>query len=156
MSTKGQSISYDFLSAIVIFLLTAGVVFLLLESSISNIQDYKRIKEISETSSRLSETLMMEGVPKNWDPESVVEIGLLSGGKLNQTKLYYLEDLGYSNVKRMAGIGEYNFFINVLDMENQTLFEFGDFPQNPEFISKTRRISILENKIVFLDVVVWG
>ncbi|MEM5792972.1 MAG: hypothetical protein QXY45_01245 [Candidatus Aenigmatarchaeota archaeon] len=156
MSTKGQSLSYDFLTAFTTFLLVVLIIFVLFEYSSNSINDFKKIDEISRISSQISEVWMSEGLPNNWDPENVIELGLLSNQRLNQTKIEYLNEIGYYKVRKFVGSGVYNFLLTISDHENNTIFEFGFKPEKYEFSSKTRRISVLGKKIVYVDTVVWG
>jgi len=155
MSTKAQSLSFDFLIACTIFLLIILILFTLSRYSITQIGETEKINQIIRTSDQLSEIWMREGTPENWNTSDAIDLGLVSDSRLNQTKLGYLEDFGYREVKRRLGVGIYDFYLGVYDLNNNTMFSFGQYPSNSEFISKNRRIGILNSAIVFIDTLVW-
>jgi len=155
MSTKGQVISYDFIFAFGVFILVILIILIYLDQSTKNIKETKNIDEIIYLSNQISEVWMREGYPNSWEPGDVVELGLMSDSRLNITKIVYLEEIGYQKVSTMLGLGDYNFYMEILDSDKNSIFTFGLTPNNPDFASKTRRISILDSKVVFLDTVVW-
>ncbi len=155
MSTKGQSISYDFFIASTIFLLIVLLIFQLFRYSNIQVSDFQKIRQISKTSDQLSEVWMRGGVPENWEPSNVVDLGLMTNSRLNQTKIDYLDDIGYEEVKRIGGLGFYDFYLRIYDSDNNTTFSFGIYPTDSEFVSKNQRLGILNSTIVFIDTLVW-
>jgi len=155
MSIKAQSLSYDFFIACIIFLLVITLIFSLLKDSNIQITEVQKINQITRVSDKLSELWMRKGTPENWDSTDVISIGLISDSRLNQTKLDYLNSIGYQNVKKMSGSGVYEFYLRIYDLENNTMFDFGLYPFDSEFVSKNQRIGILDSSIVFIDTVVW-
>ena len=155
MSTKGQSLSYDFFIACIIFLLVIAIIFNLWKDSNIQISETQKINQIIRVSDQLSELWMRKGTPENWNSSNVISIGLISNSRLNQTKLDYLNGIGYQNVKKMSGCGLYEFYLRIYDLSNNTMFDFGSYPSDSEFVSKNQRIGILNGTIVFIDTVVW-
>ena len=123
MLTKGQSISYDFFIACIIFILIITIIFSLFRYSNAHITDTQKINHITSTSDELSELWMLEGTPENWNSTNVANLGLMSDSRLNLTKMNYLNDIGYSEVKNMAGVGIYEFYLRIYGSGNITIFD---------------------------------
>ncbi|MBD3155263.1 MAG: hypothetical protein GF368_01245 [Candidatus Aenigmarchaeota archaeon] len=155
MSTKGQALSYDFFISCIIFVLIITIIFSLFRYSNTQISDNQEINQITRTSQQLSELWMREGSPRDWDSSNIIDLGLMSNSRFNQTKLNQLEDIGYSEVKNIAGVGFYEFYLKIYNSDNNTIFDFGLYPLDSEFISKSQRFGILNSTIVFVDTVVW-
>jgi hypothetical protein len=155
MLIKGQSLSYDFFIASILFILSMALVLGLFTYHNTQTKDIKKANEAVNVADHLSEIWMRKGTPENWEPSNIVGIGLMSDSRLNQTKMNYLNDMGYNKVRSMAGVENYYFYLRVHDTTNNTMFDFGEYPSDPTIASKTRRISMLNQTIVFVDTVVW-
>lgn len=155
MPTKAQSLSYDFFIACTIFLLFIVIIFNLSRYSEVQISEMQKINQITLMSDRLSEVWMRKGMPENWNQSNAIELGLLSDSRLNQTKLNYLMYIDYQEVKRKVGSGIYEFYLRIYDSNNNTMFSFGLYPSDSDYISKTRRIGILNSTVIFIDTMVW-
>jgi hypothetical protein len=131
------------------------IIFSLFRYSNTQISDNQKIDHITRTSQSLSELWMREGTPKDWNTSNVIDLGLTSNSRFNQTKLNRLNDMIYSEVKKMAGVGAYEFYLRIYDTDNTTMFDFGLYPSVAEFISKNQRMGVLNSTIVFVDTVVW-
>ena len=67
----------------------------------------------------VSGTILSEGSPPNWNPTNVQKIGILSDGKINNTKLQYFYELSESDYRGTKGLFEmgynYNYYFTLED-----------------------------------------
>ena len=131
-------------------------------------------KESQETLDQLfsegdfvTESILSEGLPSNWDGSSVIRIGITTNNKVNDTKLerfYTLADSqtnppGYAKAKSVLNT-KYNFFMNFSEqmvINNNPVAGIGksfDGEQTKNII-KITRATIYQNKIVSLNLYVW-
>ncbi|MEM5792350.1 MAG: hypothetical protein QXM68_02430 [Candidatus Aenigmatarchaeota archaeon] len=119
------------------------------------IDEERRISSMVDSAFLASNILLSEGAPKYWNETHIVSIGLMNDNRLNQTKIYMLNSFGYYRVKNLLGLDYYDFYFKIYDKSNNTFYEFGkDFSTSIEAV-KIKRASIINGKIVFLDLVVW-
>lgn len=89
MNKKGQSWTIDYAAGLVIFitaiLLTFGI--------ITNLFTDNQYELLTQDAQRISEALMSEGYPHNWDSTDLVRIGLLYNDRLSWRKLELLTEL---------------------------------------------------------------
>ncbi|MEM5801300.1 MAG: hypothetical protein QW350_00340 [Candidatus Aenigmatarchaeota archaeon] len=155
MSTKAQIISSDFIVATSIFLLFIAIIYSLWLTKTYYIEEEKRVIDIDDAAITASNIWLREGNPKYWNQSNIIDLGLENNNRLNQTKIDMLNDLGYENVKKLAGLERYDFFMRIYNQNNQTLFRYGKI-ENAKNIAKIKRVSILNGSIVFLDTIVWS
>lgn len=103
---KSQVWTIEFIISFVIF--TAAII--LSVKSIYNIYANDNFKDITAESEFVSQSLLSEGFPLNWDKDTVIRIGLVTDKKINESKLRSLYDLEYSSARELFGIRS-NFFI---------------------------------------------
>ena len=96
-----------------------------------------------------------EGSPKRWNTTNVVSLGVVNERSINVSKLLLLKSLGYEKVKKLLGISLYEVYFRISDKNNQTLFEFGRFPSDPEVAVKSNRICVYNSTISLVETVVW-
>ena len=117
----------------------------------------------------ITESLLDEGLPADWNENNVVRIGITTNNKINDTKLerfYALANSqtnpnGYVKSKSLLNT-RYNFFMN---LSEQIIVGGSPIPeggigksfqgQQIKNIIKITRATIYQNKIVSLDVYVW-
>ncbi|HHE36578.1 MAG TPA: hypothetical protein ENL16_02065 [Candidatus Woesearchaeota archaeon] len=56
-------------------------------------------EELKTDASKISEILLSEGYPSDWDNESVIRPGLLTANRLNKTKVINAMNMSYSSLK---------------------------------------------------------
>lgn len=121
----------------------------------SDLEEEKSLNKITDHARIVSNVWMREGIPKYWNDENVIDLGLHDDGRLNETKMNYLKNLSYSKVKSMLGLNEYEFFLRIYDVENRTKFEFGKLEKSKMMV-KVKRVSIMEGGIVFIETILWS
>jgi hypothetical protein len=155
MSTKAQIFSTDFIVASSIFILLSAIVYSLWLSRAYSIEESNELGNLIDSAYMSSNVWLREGVPKYWNEENIIDLGLQNNHRLNRTKLEMLNKLGYERVKDLAGLRDYDFFMRIYNKNNQTLFEFGKMSEAKNIV-KVKRISMLDSEIVLIDTIVWS
>ena len=111
--------------------------------------------------SNIADSLLSEGSPENWNSEDVIKIGLLSDGRINQTKLenfYSLSLQDYVETKRLFNTNDnYFFFLSEKIMINSEEIEgIGLKPENPENLFKITRFTIYNHKPITMSLYIWN
>lgn len=156
MSVKGQVLSFDFMVASSIFLLAVGLLYVYWNYSNIQIEETKRIGDLTDKAFTASQVWYREGVPKYWDSNDVIDLGLQNDHRFNQTKMDVLNvSIGYDTTKTLIGLGGYDYFFRIYNSTNDTVYYFGPYPVDADNVVKVKRIGILNGSIVTLEVVVW-
>lgn len=155
MSFKGQVLSGDFLTASIIFILTIIILFSYWGYANIQLEETRRLNEITDIAHTISNVWFREGIPEYWNASNVIDLGLQNNHRFNQSKLNSLNEMGYTQVKKMIGVSVYDFYLRIYDTENNTFFDFGSFPSTSENIVKVKRVGIMNNSIVFVETLVW-
>ena len=152
---RGQIFSTDFMFALSLFLIGVTMTLVTWRNYEFMLQQQKTQNEILRSAFLVSDIWWSEGLPNRWNPSNVVSIGLMNDNVINTTKLQFLQSLGYERVKQLLNAQLYEIYFRVSDRENKTLFEFGQPPVQPDFVSKVGRIGILNHSIVLIETMVW-
>jgi hypothetical protein len=94
---KGQLWYFDLIIALTIFIL---VIIL----SFKYLADYSRDVSITSEAETLSESLLSEGLPKEWDEDNVSIIGIMDDNELDLAKLSSLQNMSYERAKTILSI----------------------------------------------------
>lgn len=113
LKPKAQVFSFDFMLATSIFLIIFIVVYMYWTYTSAQIQETQYFNDMVDKAFLISEAWFREGVPVDWDSSNFIELGLQSDHKLNETKMNYLNDLGYKKVKDSIGVQPYEFFYKI-------------------------------------------
>ena len=109
------------------------------------------IESLSYDGKIISDNILSNGYPDDWNDTNVISIGILSDNKINNTKLrefYDLADSEYDRTKRLFNtVYDYWFFLN----ENMTTINadvdgIGLKPSNPKNLIKITRFTVYEDK----------
>ena len=101
----------------------------------------------------IADSLLSSGYPDQWQESNVIEIGLTTSGKINQTKItnfYNLAQNDYEKTKRIFGT-KYDYYFFMEDPINSTLEGIGKPGVNSTNIAaqniiKITRLTIYQNK----------
>lgn len=156
MSAKAQ-LSFDFLIACSIFILVVGILFTRWTYTVTEIDETRHVDDMVDKAYVASEIWFRDGVPRYWEPTDVAILGLQNDNRFNRTKMDSLYEIGYDGVRELAGVGVYGLYFRVFDGKNTTIFNFTDssFPLNAKNIFRVKRAGILNQSIVFVEVLVW-
>jgi len=109
MKKKSQAWGIDLIIAITIFL--TGIIIFYFYS----INSSEELKSLSYDGNNIASSILSEGYPALWNTENVEKIGILSNGKINETKLenfYLLASSSYNKTKMLLNTrSEYYFFL---------------------------------------------
>ncbi len=157
---KGQVFTIDFLLALLIFIATI-IMSLKLVLNTANDDDYQILQLEARA---ISDNLMTEGLPTDWNSTNVLLPGILTDKKLSISKLQSLKELGYNNVSGLLNARKnfYFYFANSSSILNITFCGFGAINETcspPEINSKNivrlDRIVLHEQKAVKMVMLVW-
>lgn len=153
-STKAQVWGYDLIIAVTIFTIGIIGVYIYATNFASERDSLENLFYQGKTASSM---LLEEGTPPDWNPSNYQIPGLVSGGKLNQTKINYFSLLDYDTIKKRLGLS-YNYFFYVpnLKVSGTPVEGLGLAPENPKNLVKLERFTIYENKPVKMVMLVWN
>ena len=152
---KAQVLSYDFLLATFVFSIVLVIVFSYWNYGVKQIEETKISHDMVNKLFIASQVWFRSGTPIYWSVDNLIELGLENEGRINQTKLNYLQELGYQKVISLLPVTPYNLYYRVCDENNSTLFEFGNYPTYAKNILRVVRFSILNQTPVVIEVLVW-
>lgn len=154
---KAQVWYTDFMVGVLIFVI-ALIIYFEYVNNLSK-EEESRLEEMVMDAKILSNSLMSEGHPKDWDQSSVKIIGILSDSRINQTKIEEFYDMNYTETKYKFGIDyEYLFYLedkegNKIKVEDK---EFAGLETNSSIkVAKLNRITIYNNSLIKAVVQIW-
>ncbi|MFH1425566.1 MAG: hypothetical protein ABIG28_02435 [archaeon] len=156
---RGQAWGFDLIVAVVIFL--AGMMlFFLYALNFSSERD-EVFDVLSYEGKIIGDSLLSEGFPVDWDSGNVVTIGILSDGKVNDTKLlefYNLAEGDYNRTKKMFNVlnDYYVFFEEPIVVEGTTIDGVGVQESDQKNLVRVSRVAVQGNKIKNLNIYVWS
>jgi hypothetical protein len=170
LKKKSQIWYFDFVIALSMF--TLFMIFSFKYITDTTIIYEKDSNVMIEEADRLSESLLSEGIPKNWTVDYVVLPGLISDFELNLTKLENLANLtteDYENVKEIYSLKSdfIIYFQNKTDVVTLTSSDIGkpghdlaavEALDTEEIIRVTRYLTYKHDgfaEILAMDVVLW-
>lgn len=108
----------------------------------------------------ITDSILSEGYPKNWNSTNVVTIGILSQNKINETKLerfYNRSDLTYAKTKTLFNTKyNYYFFLNEdMIIDGTTIQGIGKEPLNDKNLIKITRFTVYKEKPMTAYLYVW-
>jgi hypothetical protein len=163
MGKRAQSWGLDLMIGMTIFSL--GIFSFYIYSLNYSSEGEEALRWMLYDGNMISNVILSEGYPADWNSSSVVKIGILSEGKINETKLerfYSLALENYSETKPLFNTKyDYFFFLD----ENFTIGSsqvngIGKPSTNPASITsnnlvKITRFTIYKNKPVTAYIYVW-
>jgi len=163
MIKRGQVWSTDIIMAFSIFLI-AILVFFVYSVNYSGEAD-QTFSQISYDGEIILKNIFSEGHPQDWNTSNVINIGIMSENKINETKLerfYYLTQNNYSITKNIFKTTfDYYFFLEKNITINLTEIEgFGKSGTNKNNINSTdlikiTRFTIYNNKPTTAYLYIW-
>lgn len=149
---KGQAWGFDLIIASIIF--TMGIIIFFLYSLNYPVEGQEKVDTLFYEGELISENLLSEGFPKDWNENNVVVIGLLNNGKINDTKLNKFINLSKEDYQKTKNLfnTRYNYYINI---SNAGIDIIGLQPSDPKNLIKVTRYTIYQDKPAILTVHVW-
>lgn len=119
LTKKGQVYTLDFMIALLLFVLTI----LVSSKMIFNTTSSNGYQILQLEAKAISESLLSEGLPSDWDSTDVILPGIIDNGKLSDYKFKELIKLGYANVSSLINSRRpfYFYFANSSSMINVSI-----------------------------------
>ncbi len=164
---KGQLFSGDLMVATVVFMLSLSLVFVIWQTVSDDISNAEELRAMEKLTSEFSEQLIRTpGAAEDWRYFNVRITGMASDDRfINLTKAEWFIELmngtNYDKNRYKAGIGSYDFWVNVTDLDGSvvsvrgTPFVTGKAPVNETTKIAVTRTAILGGTIVRFNMVVW-
>ena len=169
MSIKSQVWTTDFIISIMLFI----ALFLLFGKTIFDLTNDSKedIVPLITEGRAVSDSLISEGYPVNWNNATVSKIGLTADNRIDASKISAFYSMNYSEAKRLFNT-PYDFFVFLSDENNKLISVEGNYGfGNPainatqdnvtlsgvdfERLAKIDRIVIYDSKIVKMVVYLW-
>ncbi len=158
MKKRGQAWGFDLTIASIIFI--GGIIVFYVYALNTPSQGNDKIDSLTYEGNSISDALLSEGFPQNWEANNVVKLGLTTNNKINQTKLenlYALSQSDYQKTKLLFNT-KYNYFINAsspLTIKNSPISGIGIQENNSNNLIKISRFTIYDEKPITLTIEVW-
>lgn len=156
---SGQAWGFDLVVASSIFFV--ALMFFYFFAFNTSPEANSNLEDLTIEAETVSDFLLSEGYPTNWNYSNVTNIGLLSENKINETKLdnfYQLSTTEYNATKSMFGIRN-NYFISLSEeivLQNGTkIGGIGVNNSQAENLIQITRYIIYNNKPAVLTVQIW-
>ena len=112
-------------------------------------------EELQDKAFMLSEILLSNGIPADWNSENVKVIGLVThDGHVTEKRFDEFKEISYENAKKIFGLAGFDFYIRIID-SNELLQEYGTEQETAEEIVSLHRIIFYENQAAQLEVRIW-
>jgi hypothetical protein len=160
---RGQIWGLDLMAAAVIFSVTVGIFYFYALNESSGATEMLEL--LSYDGRLISENILSEGVPSDWDAGNVVEIGILTDGKINETKasaFYSLVQADYERTKLLLNTRyDYYFFLDEqIDVTSAVVDGIGKPGStrdniDPDNLIKIGRVAVYDGKPTGATLYVW-
>ena len=112
-------------------------------------------EELKDKTFMLSDILLSNGIPADWNSENVELIGLSIYDKhITKKRLDELSKISYMDAKNIMGLKGFDFYIRLIEPNGNLLREYGSEDEAKEIVA-LRRIVFYENSPAQLEVKVW-
>jgi len=157
-SKKAQAWGFDLLIALIIF--TLGIIaFYLYALNMPN-EAESIMETMNYQGNAISNSILSEGYPLNWNQDDVTNIGILSNNKINQTKLERFFSLSSANYVRSKSLfnTRYEYYVSLSEnftINGSEVEGIGNKPTSPKNLIKIARLTIYNNKPIIFNLEVW-
>lgn len=159
VSKKAQGWGFDLIVGLAIFI--AGILTFYLLSLNTYNETSDTIKSLSYEGQIVSDNILSDGSPENWNNSNVIRIGIMSDNKINETKLaqfYSLSKTNYALTKSLFNTNnEYYFFLSdPMVINGSTTIGIGKQNVNESNLIKITRYTIYKDKPVTANLYIWN
>ncbi|MBU0761279.1 MAG: hypothetical protein KJ600_03370 [Nanoarchaeota archaeon] len=145
-----QAWGFDLIVAMVIFL--TGIVFFYMFALNYPGGEEEKFQELQHDGELIADSLLSEGSPVDWDASNVIRIGLLSGDKINESKVGNFSALDYATAKSLFRVRN-NFFVYFGDETDNGI---GLDSGGSENLVKLTRAVVYNNKVTTMNLHIWN
>ncbi len=130
MFKKGQTSSYDFIAALLIFMIFFVSLTTQWNETLYNMEQGHFQTKMTKRATQAIQTLVKSsGYPKNWSVSNVEIIGLAKGENiLEQKKINEFSKIDYTVAKKLMILGNYDFYFEIDFNGTTNDFNFGIKP----------------------------
>ncbi len=143
MREKGQTVSYDLLIAVLLFLLLMQTMQFLWTDSLQGNLDQQGIITMRELASNVSETLIKsQGFPREWNSANVETIGLAQRPSvLSVDKVREFGLIDHNQARILLALSQYDFFFELDSVLNELDVNVGNaVPDTGELAVVSRNV----------------
>lgn len=158
MKRKAQAWGFDLMVAAMIFMFGVFAFYLY---SINQGDSEETINSLSSDGRLTANSILSGGFPEDWNLTNVGKIGILTGNRINETKLemfYTLSTADYSKAKSLLNTKyNYYFFLDEnLIISGNSVEGVGLKPTSSQNLIKTTRFTIYKEKPVTAYLYTWN
>lgn len=158
MRKKGQAWGFDLMIGSTIFLI--GILFFYFFAINYPSENEESFQNLQHEGELVADSLLSEGSPVDWNVTNVVRIGLLSDGKINETKLeafYYFARDDYNKTKGLFRVNSnyYIYFQENLSIGGQSVEGIGRKATSEENLVRVTRAVVYNNSIRSMNLNLW-
>lgn len=118
------------------------------------------INKMNYQGNAISNSLLSEGYPLDWNGNNVATIGILSNERINQTKLERFSSLASADYIKTKFIfnTRYEYYVSLSEnftINGNEIEGIGKKPANPKNLIKISRLTIYNNKPITFNLEVW-
>ena len=161
MKKQAQAWGFDLMAAIVIFL--SGMILFFFFSLNFSSERAEVFGALSYEGKIIGDSLLSEGFPNDWNSTTVVAIGILSNGQVNDTKLKMFYDMadnpeGYAKTKRLFNMlnDYYVYFEEPIVIDGEIITGIGVQESGQKNLARTTRVMVQGGKVKNLNIHVWN
>jgi hypothetical protein len=179
LNKKSQVWTIEYILSFIVFI----AIILLSVKMIFGVYANDALQNLQKESEFVSQYMLSEGYPDNWDNDTLIRVGLTTNDRLNDTKLLSFYSLNYSRTKDLMGIKS-NYFayfsnssgiISIFHILNSSISEsdgcgYGYYAVVKQYASqceidisslkyddmvKISRITAFNGSIIQLNIILW-
>jgi hypothetical protein len=154
MSIKGQAFTYDFFIALGIFFAILSILSTYWYYYTLQFSEIEEKNEAFNSLVKASQIWFSEGYPVYWDLNNIVEIGLSNEGRINSTKLSFLENLNETEFLKKLNFGNYRVKYEVYE-DSKLIFSYPNSSFWASEILTLERFGVLNGSIVKIKTYLW-
>lgn len=155
MNKKSQSTIMDLLTAVFVFFAVFILIIVLFSTYSARLEKDILREELKDKAFMLSDILLSNGIPADWNSENVQLIGLAIYDKhITESRFDELNEIPYENTRELLGLSGFDFYIRLIETNGNLIREYGSEATAKEVVA-LRRIIFYENSPAQLEVRVW-
>lgn len=158
MIKRGQAWGFDLMAAMVIFIV--GIIIFYFYTINTPLETEQTLETLSREGEIISNAILAEGFPENWNEQNVISPGILTKNKINDTKLERFNNLTLNNYQKTKALFNTRYEYYIFTSKNFTIngeeiVGLGRIPSNEKNLIKISRLTVYKNSPVIFNVEIW-